>query len=89
MKHGVTRENDGTHGFYWLGKRLTLEELNEQLKRTVSEMKCEVDAVAQGMDLGANIDAAKITLAKLDAVREVLELPLCRICKKLVREKWL
>lgn len=89
MKHGVTRGPDGTYGFYWLGNRLSLEDFNEQLRRTAEAIKGELEALAEGMNMGSNLDAARIAGAKLDVIKEVLELPLCRVCKKIVREKWI
>ena len=83
-KHGVLRCEDGTYEFYWLGNRLSLEEFNEQTYRTASSLKGELDAIAQGMDMGAHIVDAKEILTELHAIEEVLKLPLCDPCRKLI-----
>ena len=83
-KHGVLRREDGTYEFYWLGNRLSLEEFNEQTYRTASSLKGELDAIAQGMDMGAHFADAKESLAELHVIEEILKLPLCDPCRKLV-----
>ena len=83
-KHGVVRAEDGTYEFYWLGNRLSLEEFNEQTYRTATSMKGELEAIAQGMDMGAHFTAAKEELAELHAIEKVLKLPLCGPCRKLI-----
>lgn len=84
LRHGVLRAEDGTTEFFWLGNRIPLEEFNRHILEMVAQIQVEVDAVALGMDLGAAVDAGKISLAKLEAVDQVLRLPLCAPCRKLI-----
>jgi hypothetical protein len=84
MKHGVQRNEDGTYEFHWLGNRLSLEEFNEQTLRTARSLKGELEALAQGMDMGSHFDAAKESLAQLRGIEEVLKLPLCSMCRYLI-----
>lgn len=82
MKHGVIRGAEGSYDFYWLGNRLSLEEFNEQTYRMATQIKGELEALAQGMDMGSHFDTAKELSIKLDLVEFILRLPLCDSCKE-------
>lgn len=83
-KHGVMLDGDGIHQYWWFGNRLSLEDFNKQIWRTSMRLKDEIDAVAEGMDLGAAIKDGEKVSAKLEAIEEVLRLPLCDKCRHLI-----
>lgn len=83
-KHGIIRLEDGTYEFYWLGRRLSLEEFNRQIANTLRALKGEMDALTEGMDLGALFDETKEFLAREQALEGILRLPLCPPCRDLV-----
>jgi hypothetical protein len=84
LPHGVLRCEDGTYEFYWLGSRLSLEDFNKHTFQVAQEIFEEINGVAMGMDLSGEFDASKIVIAKLEAVEEVLKLPLCDACRKVI-----
>lgn len=84
MKHGVVRLEDGTYEFYWMGNRLSLEEFNDQTFRTASSVCEEIKGIAMGMDMAQHFDDTKITLAQVKAIEDVLKLPLCDACRRLI-----
>lgn len=86
--HGVfVSESAGEYSyrFFWLGNRLSLEEFNEQLAATAATLKGEIDALAQGMDMGAHGKDADTLSGKMDERQRILELPICEPCKKVIR----
>ena len=84
MNHGVKRLEDGTYEFWWLGGRRSMGEFNRLTYGLASKISGEVDAIAQGMDIAASVNMGKEVLAKLEAVEEVLRLPLCESCRKMI-----
>jgi len=84
IRHGAYRAEDGTYEFFWLGNRLSMEEFNEQTLRTASSLKDEVSAMAEGMDIAACCDAGRETVVRLEAIEEILKLPLCEACRRMI-----
>lgn len=83
-KHGVVVTDNGVYEFWWFGNRLSLEDFNKQIWRTSTRLKGEIDSFAEGMDLRAAIDGGEKALAKVEAIEEILKLPLCGPCRRMI-----
>jgi len=87
VNHGALQSPDGSYRFFWFGQERTLDGFNESLFEFTKCKAEEVAAFASGMHLSASLDAAQRTLGALDALEEVVKLPLCDRCRALIGEK--
>jgi hypothetical protein len=89
LKHGIvvaTTVGDGDE-YYWMGEEVTWHEFNRRLLAQTQALAKELDGIQIGMDLAEGLNSGKKTVIQMDVLEEILELPLCASCRKLIGEK--
>lgn len=90
LKHGIFEREYTTENIYdcfWLGERVHQNEFNDRLAGMTRSARKDLDWMAIGMDLKSKVNEGEKVVAQIDAIEEILKLPLCGACRKLVGEK--
>lgn len=82
-KHGVELDH-GKPVFWWMGQRVTHDEFNAYCRESLNVLVDGWGEFTRGMDLGAITHAGHLEVAKIDQVEQILKLPLCDTCRKLI-----